>query len=219
MRRPVTLLAAVAVLAGTAACSGSSNSTPPSGRAGNPSDTASPTGTVAPPSPQVAGTPTVAGEEPTVIASGTDLPGCMIGTWTAPVSREFDNLHLQSRTAQAVRGGTGVLTLNFTNRRTWTFSYDQVRLQLPTGEADVSGPIKGTWTLSGNDLSTTVLTSSVTATVNTAGIKVSAPGPLVGVLNKLPPNQTKVTCTGTGLEFQLPSSQGGGTVTFDKPVS
>jgi hypothetical protein len=214
---PAVLLAVLpAVLVGTAACSGSSTSAPPT-RGGNPADTASPTGTLAAPTPQVAGTPTQDTAPATAGGIG-DLPACMIGTWTAPVAREFDHLNLQSRTSQTVRGATGVLNLVLAANKTWTFTYDTVRLQMPTGTAEVSGPISGTWSLSGNTLSTTVAKSTISAKINIAGARIEAPGALTGVLNSLPPNQTRVTCTGSGLQFALPSSQGGGTVTFDKPT-
>jgi hypothetical protein len=144
-----------------------------------------------------------------------DLPGCMIGSWTAPVAREFGNLGLSARSNGAVRGATGLLSLRFTADRKWTFTYDQVKLDMAAGSVDVSGPITGAWSLDGSTLTSTIGTSSIKATMAIGGLSIGAPGAVTNVLRTLPPNQVFVRCTGGGLQFQLPTSQGGGTTTFD----
>jgi hypothetical protein len=236
MRRLVPLLVAVAVL-GVSACSGPGEprALPPD-RAGNSSDTLSPTETspsltsTPPPTDQTGSPPTdqtgsTAGSGTTIATASPagssatvtalDLPQCMIGTWTAPAARESAHLGLGRRSDGEVRGATGVLILAFTADHRWTFTYRQVKLDLTGGSVDVSGPMDGTWSLAGNTLTSTLGTASVTATAHLGGLTVPVPAAVNRLLRDLPPDQVFVTCTGSGLQFQLPTSQGGGTATFD----
>jgi len=195
----------VAVLAlGLAACSGASGPGSPSGPAGTPTTSAPPA--VSSPAASSSSAP----------VAGQDLPQCLLGDWTAPVSREFANLGLEQRSNHAVRSATGVLALHFAGDRTWRFTYRQVKLQLSAGSADVDGTVDGGWSLAGNALTTTTGTSAITAQLALGGLRVTAPSSLTDVLKNLPPNQVTVECSGSGLRFQLPAAQGGGTATFDR---
>lgn len=214
----------VAVLLGGTACSGSSDSPDASsGRAGNPTDSASPSGasspaTSTPPPPSDSAAAAQASSESASAASvdALDLPDCMIGSWQAPVTREFGNLGVAQLSGGLVKSATGQLTLEFTADKGYTFTYDQVALQIGGGSIAVSGPVRGTWALKGDTLSTTVRSSAVHATMSLGGSKVEAPGSVSSALRGLPPTQSFVTCTGSGLQFELPSSAGGGTATFDR---
>jgi hypothetical protein len=163
----------------------------------------------------VGGTASLAGSGSSGTVTARDLPTCMIGTWTAPADREFANLGLNRRSDGTVRGATGVLLLIFTQDHRWIFSYHQVTLDLTVGSVDVSGPMDGTWSLAGNALTSTVGAASVKATAHLGGLTVPVPEPVNRLLRGLPPDQAYVACTSTGLQFQLPTSQGGGTATFD----
>ncbi|HEY6797401.1 MAG TPA: hypothetical protein VI248_22225 [Kineosporiaceae bacterium] len=145
-----------------------------------------------------------------------DLPACMIGTWSAPAAREFGNLALDRRSDGTVRSATGVLSVTFTPDHKWTFTYQKVRLQLVAGSVDVDGPMGGTWALAGNSLTSTVGSTAVTLTMHLGGVSLGVvPSTVSELVRALPPNQVFVACTGTGLRFQLPTSQGGGAATFD----
>jgi hypothetical protein len=214
MRRIVTVAPIPIILAliGITGCSGSGSGPAPvvpTGRSGNPTDTASPTG----PSPAI--TPTPAVVSPPTTSPVLDLPACMIGNWQAPLAREFTNLGLYTRSHGTVRGGSGTLALTFTAANKWTFRYDGVRFDLAAGSVDVSGPVDGTWSLNGSTLTTSVVTSSTTTKMSVAGATFGVPAAVTTALRDLPPNHVYVACTGSGLQFQLPTSQGGGTVTFD----
>jgi phage baseplate assembly protein gpV len=185
----------------------------------SPVDTSTPTPTEEEPSPSV--TPTVT--TPTVTSTsasptGTDdaLAACLDGNWSAPVSREFSALGLSQRSKGAVRSGTGVLRLTLGNDRTFSFTYDHVVLRLPAGTANVNGPVSGTWSLSGSMLDTVLIKSATEVTVSLGPVTVGAPSAVTSALETLPPSQVGFTCTDSLLTMQLPSSQGGGTVTFDR---
>jgi hypothetical protein len=228
MRRLVALVAFVAV-AGLTGCSGASDSTPlPPDRAGNPTDTLSPDGpspslTPTPPPAAGAGTPAARPVTGQAARSGTvapatplDLPACMIGTWTAPVAREFGNLGIRRRTGGTVRDASGLLSVAFTADHRWIFTYRQVQLRLAAGSVDVSGPMDGTWSLGGNVLTSTLSTTTVKATMHLGGLSVGVPGQVSTLVRTLQPDQVFVTCTGSSLQFQLPVAQGGGIATFDQ---
>jgi hypothetical protein len=121
-----------------------------------------------------------------------------------------------ARSGGAGRRATGDVTLRFASDGSFGFSYDAVKLQLNAGTVDVTGTIDGTWSLAGDTLSTTVASSAVKATVDVGGMRFDAPEPVTAALRSLPPNQVHVACTGSGLQFQLPTAQGGGTATFDR---
>jgi hypothetical protein len=149
-------------------------------------------------------------------SSAPDLPACMIGTWSAPMSREFGNLALERRSNGTVRSATGGLAVTFTSDRHWTFTYRQVKLQLAAGWVGVDGPVNGTWELAGNSLRSTAGSMAVRATMHLGEVSVGiVPSAVTDLVRALPPNQVFVNCTGTGLQFLLPTAQGGGTVTFD----
>jgi hypothetical protein len=223
MRRPIVVAALLVTLAGIPACSGSSSPGVPEGRSGAPTATTSPTG--ASPTPTSTPPPVTDPADASAAASASassasaaalDLPGCLLGSWTAPVDREFGNLGLQQRTGGAVRGATGDVSLRFAPDGTFGFGYDAVKLQVTAGTVDVTGTIDGTWSLAGDTLSTTVRSSAVKAAVDVGGVRFDAPEPVTAGLRSLPPNQVRVSCTGGGLQFQLPTAQGGGTATFDR---
>jgi hypothetical protein len=139
----------------------------------------------------------------------------MTGSWTAPLDREFGHLDVSGSSGGAIRSGTGFLDLRIGGDRTWTLTYRQVRLQLVAGSVAVSGPLGGSWSMAGNILDTAIGTDAVSARLTLAGVTGGAPGTVTGALRALPPDRASVTCTGSGLRFELPTSRGGGAVTFD----
>jgi len=215
-RRVVLAVVLLSMLPVVGACSGTGSPAPVGSSSAQPTDTSSPlvTGTTTPAQTAsqtpVPGTPT----DSTTASATLDLPACMIGSWAAPVAREFDHLGVVKRSEGAITAGTGTLGLTFAANRGFTFSYQQVRLTLDSGQAEVNGTLTGMWTLTGNTLTTAVTKSAVTTKVTMAGI--SVPNPYDDLVQSLSPNDVMVTCTGTGLQLLLPGAQGGGLVTFDK---
>jgi len=217
---PAALCAAAVLVPGTlAACSGGSASPTPSSSAvpGIPGDTASPLASASL-------TPTPTGGPPTVSGGATaspettpaDLAGCLAGTWQAPVQREFTALGLQKASNGVVRGGTGTLRLTFTAARTYSLSYEQVKLSLALGSADVTGGVDGTWSLTGSTLHTTVTKNSTSVKASVAGVPVDS-GALSGALGTVPPSEVFTTCTSAHLRL-APTGTGTTTqeVTFDR---
>ena len=144
------------------------------------------------------------------------LATCLNGNWNAPVAREFGALGLSGRSRGAVRSGTGVLQLTFGRDRTFAFTYADVKLDLAAGTAQVTGPVNGTWSLAGNTLRTVRISSATKVTFSLGPISVGAPDSVAGVVDDLPPGEVRVTCTATNLAMVLPTTEGGGTVTFDR---
>jgi hypothetical protein len=215
--------AVFAAISGLAGCSGSGESVAPSSSSvdaiGNPTDTASPIDTARPrPTDQVA--VAVAGSTPTGSAALDPgiaaLGSCLNGNWAAPVAREFSSLGMSQRTKGAVRSGTGVLRITFGRDQTFTFRYEQVTLSLTAGQAVVSGPVTGTWSLQGNTLKTVLGSSQTKVDVKVGPITVAAPASVASVVETLPPSDVLITCTANQLTMQLPASDGGGTVRFDR---
>lgn len=213
---------AVVVGAGLAGCSGSGEPIAPSSSSadaiGSTADTASPVDTARPrPTDQVAvpvagATPTGSAADPGIAA----LSACLNGNWAAPVAREFGSLGMAARTKGAVRSGTGVLRITFGLDRTFTFTYDQVTLSLAAGQALVSGPVTGTWSVQGNTLKTVLVSRQTKVVVKIGPITVDAPGSVASAVETLPPGDVLITCAADRFTMQLPASDGGGTVRFDR---
>jgi hypothetical protein len=225
---PAPLVAGLVGVVGLAACSSSSGGAPPASPArsvnliGDPSDTASPVDTSRPAATQeTAAIPTVAPASPASPTSTVDpgsavLVACLNGNWTAPVSREFSALGLGDRSKGTVRGGSGLLRITFGLDRSYTFTYEDVTLDLAIGTATVDGPVTGTWRLAGNTLSTEMIKRSTEVKVNVGPVSVGAPSSVASAVETLPPPQVLVTCEDKRLTMQLPTGQGGGTVGFDR---
>lgn len=185
---------------------------------GNPADTASPvdTSTPTPSAPEEPLTPTVTATATPTDPGATALATCLNGNWSAPVAREFGALGLSDRSRGVVRSGSGVLQLTFGRDKSFTFTYANVQLNLAAGQSTVTGPVTGTWSLAGNTLRTVLMQTSTKVTFSFGPLTVGAPDSVARVVRTLPPAEVKVTCDAAQLKMVLPSSEGGGTVTFDR---
>ena len=219
--------AVLVVVAGVSGCSGVSGPVPPGLSSphaiGNPSDTASPPDTVGPTLTEQAAAPTLSPPQGApMVAQGTvdpaaaALAACLDGNWSLPVSREFGPLGFAKRSGGAVRGGNGLIRLTLGRDQSFAFTYDQVTLVLPAGRAVVNGPITGSWSLTGNTMKTARVSSAATVKVDLGPVSVGAPRFIASTLETLPPGQVFVTCTADNLMMQLPTSDGGGIVKFDR---
>jgi len=139
----------------------------------------------------------------------------MIGRWSAPLAREFGHLGVKKQSDGEINSGTGTVLLAFAADHTFSYTFENVVLDVTGGEAKVSGPVRGTWQLAGNNLTTKVTSSAVKTTVTVAGFDLGED--FDDEIRSLTPNGATVTCQGSDkLELLLPSSQGGGAVLFDK---
>jgi hypothetical protein len=204
------------VLPVTAACSGPPNPPTVTGASfPQPTDSASPARTLTAPA-DAAGFPTdtVGAAPPPAAAPTLDLPGCMIGSWSAPLPREFGAMGIGKRSDGLITGGSGTVLLTLGQDRTFSYTYRQVTLTLAAGQLAVDGPVTGTWALAGDMLTTAVSGAAVTTKATVAGV--SVPNRLEGLVRSFAPTDVHVLCTGSGLQMLLPGAQGGGTVTFDR---
>lgn len=147
------------------------------------------------------------------------LSRCLVGSWHASASREFTQLGMTARSKGAISSASGTLRMRFTADHGFTFSYDDVKLALGTGEARVNGPITGTWALVGNVLTATAKKSSVRIAVTVAGMSVDPSGSFDSLLQSVTPRGAATTCAGNVLSMKVPTDPAKkviSTVTFDR---
>jgi hypothetical protein len=142
---------------------------------------------------------------------------CPVGRWAVSAQQEFADLGLGGLAGGGVSVTGGTVRVEFGADHSYTFSYDGVRLSVGggAGSATVTGPVTGTWQLSGDRLSTTVGTSGVAVDVRVAGVTVTPSENLNAALRAGLPSTATVTCGGGSLVATATSGAASGRkVTF-----
>jgi hypothetical protein len=218
----VALSAAIATTAGCGVIGGSSS---PSTAAGSASAGAGISGAAASPATPSGATAGQAGSGQGAAARAgagqpaAGLAGCLVGGWRTPASREFTQLGMTARSKGAISGASGVLRMRFTADHGFTFTYDGVKLVLGSGQAQVNGPITGSWALAGNVLTATVKKSSVKMAVMVGGMSVNPSGSFDSLLRSITPRGAATTCSRNLLSLKVPTDTAKkeiSIVTFDR---
>lgn len=142
---------------------------------------------------------------------------CPVGRWAVSAQQEFAELDLGGLTGAGVSVTGGTVRVEFGADHRYTFSYDQVRLSLGrgSGSVTVTGPVTGTWQLSGDLLRTTVGVSGVAVDVQVAGVTTTPSADLNAALRAGLPSSATVTCGGGSLVVAATSGAASGRkVTF-----
>jgi len=149
----------------------------------------------------------------TAAAAGGSLPGCMIGSWAAPISRESQQLNLAQKSKGAITSVSGTARMVYA-ARTFTFTYDKVSFKIKNaGDAKVTGSLSGTYTVAAGTMRSKITKSKVKVTIIVGGTVIPADQAFNGFATGLAPSDVKVTCKPNELDF---TSKTGSTVTFDK---
>ncbi|HET9656369.1 MAG TPA: hypothetical protein VFP72_13520 [Kineosporiaceae bacterium] len=129
-------------------------------------------------------------------ASASPTAQCPLGTWSVPASAEFAEMGLDTMTRGSVKATAGTVRVSFAADRTYTFTYDGVVLVLGdgSGSATVSGPVTGTWQVTGDKLTTAVTSSKVSVKVSVAGVNVTPSDALNRALQGGLPSTARVSC-------------------------
>ena len=141
------------------------------------------------------------------------LPGCMVGSWSAPITRESQQLNLTARTKGAVTRVSGTARMVYT-AKAFTFTYDKVSFDIRNaGAAKVTGSLAGTYSVSGRTLKSKITKSKVKVSITVGGTTIPADQAFNGIATGLAPTDVTVACTANQLAF---TQRDGTVVTFDK---
>jgi hypothetical protein len=104
---------------------------------------------------------------------------------------------LGTMTDGSVQATGGSIRVVFAPDRTYTFTYDDVRLTLGrgAGTAAVDGSVHGTWQLVGDRLTTSVRSSSILVQVSVAGVTLTPSRSLNEALQRGMPSSAEVECS------------------------
>jgi hypothetical protein len=141
------------------------------------------------------------------------LPGCLVGSWSAPIARETRQMNLPTRTKGALARASGTARLNYT-ATTFVFTFDTVSLEIRDGgTVSVTGSLDGTYRLAGARLDSTITRNAATVSLTVGGTSVPVENAFNGIATSLAPTDVTVACTPGSLAF---TQEDGSVVTFDR---